>query len=451
MVEAFLNWARARFDAVRTSLWLVPLLMFHLGLALAFGALWLDSSGLASDGEASSWMNSGSGEDARNLLSTLLTAVISLAGIVFSITVVALSLAASAYGPRLIRTFQASRATQFALGTFALTIVYLLLVLRVLRGEGAAGEVPHMAVTLGSLLALGCVLALVGFLQSVSSLLIADEVVRRVRHVFDRVIQDLPPIEDDHRPVAADLPDDFELRAGRLRLPREGYVQAMEFHQIQAWAQAHDAIVRLDIRPGDFAVDGDHRVLVYPAPVDLEKARRQIGRFIVSGPRRTPDQDYEFAIRHLVEVAVRALSPGINDPFTAMAVVDRLHGALARLARRRLPGPLLHDEAGALRVVRRVSDFAGIVDAAFDQIRQSAAGKPSVLIHMLQAITALAEHLGTETQRSALRRHAGLIRAALGAADVSAAADVDREYRRALAALAEPTRAAIDGDEAAAR
>lgn len=436
MGYAVLNWARTRLDSLRTSLWLVPVLMFLLGIGLAATMLWLDRSGLWTGDRASAWLNSGNGEDARNLLSTLLTAVISLAGIVFSVTVVSLSLAANAYGPRLIRTFRANRGTQLALGAFAMTIVYLLLVLRAVRGDAPAEEVQEIAVAAGSVLALACVLALVWFLQGVSSLIVADEVVRRVRHEFDRAIDKLPRQTNEAPDLPFDAPPDFDARCARIRLPREGYVQSVEFQQILAWAEAHDALVRLDFRPGDFVVDGDRKVLIYPAPADPENARRQISRFIVSGPARTPDQDFEFAIRHLVEVAVRALSPGINDPFTAVAVIDRLRGAVARLAARRLPDPVMRNGDGSPRVVRRVSDFAGIVDAAFDQIRQAAADMPSVLIHMLEAIGSLAEHLQTEEQRLALRRHAALIQSETGAATIeSDREDIERAHRRALNAL----------------
>lgn len=435
MVRAILNWAGTRLDALRTSLWLVPVLMFLLGVGLAVAMLRLDEAGAAPGGQAALWLDSGNGEDARNLLSTLLTAVISMAGIVFSVTVVTLSLAANAYGPRLIRTFRANRGTQAALGAFAMTIVYLLLVLRAVRGEATTDEVQDFAVAMGSLLALGSVLALVWFLQGVSSLIVADEVVRRVRGEFDKVIGKLPPRDDAPPPGPRTLPDDFAAGSKALELPREGYVQSIEYREILAWAERHAAVVRLDFRPGDFVVEGDRKVCVYPAPADPEQARRQIGRFIVSGAARTPDQDFEFAIRHLVEVAVRALSPGVNDPFTALAVIDRLRGGIARLARRQLPDPTMRDDKGTLRVVRRVSDFPGIVDAAFDQIRQSGARTPSVLIHMLRAIGALAEHLETEAQRAALRRHVRLIRAAVGDGDAGDDADVDREYRRALIAL----------------
>ncbi|WP_409606565.1 DUF2254 domain-containing protein [Brevundimonas sp.] len=436
MGRGFVNWARSSLDGLRTSLWLVPLVMFLFGTGLAIIMLRLGGPDVAVGGRTASWLNSGNGADARNLLSTLLTAVISLAGIVFSVTVVSLSLAANAYGPRLIRTFRADRGTQLALGAFAMTIVYLLLVLRAIRGDAPADEVQDWAVAMGSLLALVCVLALVWFLQGVSSLIVADEVVRRVRGEFDKAIDKLPVLGDAGPDVGLELPADFEEQALGLRLPREGYVQSLDLDQILGWAEKHEAIVQLDFRPGDFVVDGDRKAFVYPPPADPDRARREIGRYIVSGQQRTPDQDLEFAIRHLVEVAVRALSPGINDPFTALAVIDRLRGGFARLAGKQLPLPGLVDRNGVLRVVRRVSDFPEIVDAGLDQIRQSASRMPSVLIHMLRAIAAVAEHLRTDEQRISLRNHARLIRAAGGeTGDMSEDEDLEREYRRALAAL----------------
>lgn len=437
MFGALLNWLRASWDSVRTSLWALPMAMFVLGIVLAVLMLRVDPQWPDPAEQWRQWLSSGSGEDARNLLSTLLTAVISLAGIVFSITVVSLSLAANAYGPRLIRTFRSNLSTQVVIGILTGTIVYLLLVLRAVRGDADAGEVPQAAVALGSILALISVLALLGFIQAVATLVVADEVVRRVRKELDSAIEELPMIEDSPQQPALGLPKDFEAKAGRIRLPREGYVQSVEYSELIDWAEKHDSIIRLDFRPGDFVVEGDHKVLVYPAPDDPERVRSEIDQYIVSGARRTPTQDLEFAIRHLVEVAVRALSPGINDPFTAMAVIDRLRGGLARLCRRQLPCKLLTGPFGKLRLSRDASSYHGAVDAAFNQIRQSGAGKPSILVHILNAIGAIGEHVQTDEQRDALSRQAKLSRAA-GERNVDEPADledVERAYRRAVAAL----------------
>jgi uncharacterized membrane protein len=360
-----------------------------------------------------------------------------MASMVFSITVVALSLAANSYGPRLIRTFRANLRTQFVLGTFLMTIVYLLIVLRSIRGRMPVEEVPHASVTLGSFLGLVCVLALLAFIQGVSKLIVADEVIRKVRNELDTSIKELPVPEDGAAAPANPPPADLEERGARIRLPREGYVQAVAIDDLVKWAERNDTLVRLDFKPGDFVVDGDRKVLVYPAPSDPEAVRSEISRFIVSGQERTPTQDLEFAIRHLVEVAVRALSPGINDPFTAMAVIDRLRGGLCRLADRQIPSEALPGADGALRVIRRTTSFRGTVDAAFNQIRQAGAEKPAILIHMLEAIAQIAPRCRLEDQRQALFAHAEMIRAA-GLREVpeeSDREDVERAFRYAAGAL----------------
>jgi uncharacterized membrane protein len=305
-----------------------------------------------------------------------------------------------------------------------------------LRGEADAREVPEAAVALGSLLGLLSVLALLAFIHGVATLMVADEVVRRVRKEFDSAIVKLPPAEADQT-EAPPLPDDFERRAARIALPREGYVQSVDYSDLVEWAEQRDVIVRLDFRPGDFVVEGDHKVLIYPPPQDPEETRKEVMRFIVSGEQRTPTQDLEFATRHLVEMAVRALSPGINDPFTALAVIDRLRGGLARLCQRELPPKSICGRSGKLRLSRDETSFQGAVDTAFRQIRQAGANKPSVLVHMLKAIGALGEHVRTDEQRDTLAHHARLVRRA-GEQELKEPADledVEREFRKALSAL----------------
>jgi uncharacterized membrane protein len=316
-----------------------------------------------------------------------------------------------------------------------LSIVYLLLVLRGVRGSAQAEQVPEVAVAGGIVLALASVLGLLAFIQGVATLMVADEVVRRVRKEFDSAIRKLPRLGDHGG--SGDLPDDFASRATAISLPREGYVQSIDYHSIVHWAEQHDAIVRLDFRPGDFVVEGDHKVSIYPPPLDPAGARREIDRFIVSGHQRTPTQDLEFAMRHLVEVAVRALSPGINDPFTALGVVDRLRGGLARLCGRELPATTMSDRSGKLRVRRDAVTFPGVVDQAFRQIRQAGKARPDVLVHMLQAIAATGEHVRTDEQRDAFRHHIRLIQneGCREFTEPQDIADLEREAETAMSSL----------------
>jgi uncharacterized membrane protein len=432
------NWLLTIWDYVRTSLWFIPSIMILVAVGLAISMLQVDVGLGSEDRVRAWWINSGDGEDARNLISTLLSAIITMASMAFSVTVVALTLAANSYGSRLIRIFRADLRTQLVLGLFAMTIVYCLIVLRAIHGKAPIPEVPHASVTVGTVLVLICVLALIAFIQGVARSIVADEVVRRVRHDIDNAVAKLPELSQENAPehAPADLPVDFDETAERIPLPYGGYVQAVDYGRILDWAERHDAVLRLEFRPGDFIVGGDRRVSVYPPPPDPEQVREEIGKHIVSGDERTPTQDLEFAFRHLVEVAVRALSPGINDPFTATVVIDRLRGALSRLLGRRLPPETMRDGSGKVRIYRQVTTYEGIVDAAFHQIRQAGSSHPAVLIHMLEAIARIAEHTRLDEQRHALIRHANLIRAA-GRRDIPEPMDredMEQSFRRAIAA-----------------
>ncbi|MCB5174736.1 DUF2254 domain-containing protein [Microvirga lenta] len=435
------------WDNARTGLWLVPSVLIVIGTGLAIAMLQVDAGYGSEDQVRAWWINSGSGEDARNLLSTLLSSIITMASMAFSVTVVALTLAANSYGSRLIRIFRADLRTQVVLGTFAMTIVYCLIVLRSVHGDAPTAEVPHVSVTVGTVLALICVLALLVFIQGVARLIVADEVVRRVRRELDDTVTNLAPrceATPEHSP--SDLPEDFDEKAERIVLPYEGYVQAVDYDEMVAWAERHDAILRLDFRAGDFIVNGDRRVLVYPPTGRPQKTREEIGEFIVSGDERTPTQDLEFAIRHLVEIAVRALSPGINDPFTATVVIDRLRGALSRAMGRSLPPETLRDGSGRVRIYRQVSTYEGLLDAAFHQIRQSGSTHPAVLIHLLEAIARIAEHTHLDEQRRALMRHARLARAAAerDVGEPEDRHDVELSYRRAIRACESAARTASE-------
>lgn len=438
------NRIMAAWDVIRTSLWLVPSLMIIAGSGLAALMLAIDAGRGAEDDLHAWWMNKGGPEDARDLLSTLLNGVIAMAAMVFSATVVALTLAANQYGPRLVRVFRSDIMTQVALGTFAMTIVYLVLVLRTIRRDAELHDVPHAAVSLGTALALACVLALLLFLQEVARTAVADDVVARVGRELDTAIESLPPLPSDKQETPAcpgdpACPAEWDLwkAAGQVAQRQEGYVQAMDYDRLLAWAEQHDAVLRLDFRAGDFVAAGDRRIHVSPASVSTAAERDAICEAATIGRERTPTQDLEFSIRHLVEVAVRALSPGTNDPFTAMVVIDQLRGSLTRLAARELPPPILWDRAGQVRVVRETTNYAGIVDAAFHQIRQAGASHPAIVIHLLEAIARMADHARSAEQREALNRHAQMIAAAglREATEPRDQRDIERSLTRAQQAL----------------
>jgi uncharacterized membrane protein len=190
---------------------------------------------------------------------------------------------------------------------------------------------------------------------------------------------------------------------------RDGYLQVIDANALMELAAKEDLLLRLERRPGHYLVKGRALVMVWPGHRVTETLVEKINAAYVFGDQRTATQDVAFSFQQLVEIAVRALSTGINDPFTAIACVDRLGSGLCRLARRDVPSDFRFDRHGQLRLVAPGSSFAGIADTAFNQIRQSARSNPAVAIRMLGAITQIAGHVQRAPDTACLQRHAGMI------------------------------------------
>lgn len=391
-VKNILIWVRGR-------LWLVPALMSLAALVLAYGLL-------VHGGRLSQawWLYSGSHDTARDLLSTLLSGMITMTSLVVSVTMVVLSLAASQLGPRLIWNFIEDRRIQSVIGLFVATILYILVVLRSIDEPTAAESISHIAVTVASLLSVACLFALLFHVNVLAHSIVADTMVRDVANALDRAVRHLPP-EDGARGNDGDgAPGSFPHRRA-ASLSRSGYVQVIDYDTLCQIAQKHDMVIWMDVRAGHFVLHGAQHFRLGSSAEIADDAVAAIADSVIIGSGRTRTQDLEYAIRQLVEIAVRALSPGINDPFTAIAVIDRLTATLEIVAERSLPAKHHRDKAGRVRVVADASDYGGLVDVAFNQIRQSAAGKPSVLIELARRLTDLLAVVDKPEHKGAVMRH----------------------------------------------
>ena len=390
--------------------------MAFLAVALSVCAVELDQAVTEGFLPSLGWSYSGGAEGASLLLGTVAGSMIAIAGTVFSMTLVALSLASSQLGPRLLRNFMRDTANQVVLGTFVATFVYCLLVLRTIRRADEVSFVPHLSVSIGLLLAMVSIGVLIYFIHHVSVSIQADEVVARVGRELDEGIERLfpghlgkPASEVEKAPGDAELPAAFAREARPVRAIEDGYLQLIDADALMALAGKEDLLLRLERRPGHYLIKGRAMVMVWPGDRVTASLVEKMNAAFVLGSQRTAAQDIEFSFNQLVEIGVRALSPGINDPFTAIACVDRLGSALCRLAQRDMPSPLRFDHRGQLRLVAPGSSFSGIVDTAFNQIRQSARSNPAVAIRMLDAIVQVAGHVQSALDAACLQRHAGMI------------------------------------------
>jgi uncharacterized membrane protein len=401
------------WEALRSSFWFVPALMTLAAAGLAAGSIWLDRTREIDEAWFLLYTSGASG--ARELLSTIASSMITVAGVVFSITMVALSFASSQLGPRLLREFMRDRGNQIVLGTFIATFVYCLLVLRTISEQEEF--VPHLSATVALALAMAGLGVLIYFIHHTANALQADHVIALVSEELDASIRLLYPEGMGHDP-----PEDRreELRAVESQLgitpsltvesEGSGYIHLVDGESLIRVASENELMVRVLSRPGRYVHDQTPVAEIWPADgVDERICRKVRGSFVI-GRTRTSQQDVEFAINQLVEVAARALSRSLNDPFTAITCIDRLTTALLRLMRREVPDRYRMDEEGKLRVIADRSDFGGVVDAAFHQIRQFGAAIPAVSIHLLESLATLLRDARTEEQRLVLQHHVRLVR-----------------------------------------
>jgi uncharacterized membrane protein len=403
------------WDSLHSSYWFVPTLMALMAIALAFGMLSLDRAAKSDPIESFGWIYTGGPDGARTLLSAVASSMITVAGTAFSITIVALTLASSQFGPRLMRNFMQDTGNQVVLGTFIGTFIYCLLVLRTVRGDDYNVFVPQISVTIGMVLAIASIGVLIYFIHHVSTSMQASHIIRDVGRELDNAIDRLFPQKIGQGKSAskqrsvAEIPAGFEKEAAPILAKESGYLQAIDDERLMKIATSKDLLLRLKYRPGKFIVEGSELVMIWPGERVNKKLAQHLNQAFIFGEQRTEQQDVEFPINQLVEIAARAISPGINDPFTAIQCINQLSAGLCRLAERDFPSPYRYDNDNNLRAIANPVTFAELIDAAFNQIRQYSKSDVAVRIRLLEAIALIATHTRNQKDRAALLRHAQMI------------------------------------------
>lgn len=404
------------WHSLSSSYWFVPALMSTISIALSFGSIAFDTVLPPDITEKIDWLYSGGPEGARSLLSTVAASMITTVGVVFSITIVVLSLTSSQFGPRLLGNFIRDTGTQVVLGTFIATFIYCLFTLRVVRSGDSGSFVPHLSITIAIVLALASTAVLIYFIHHISTSIQADSIITAVYKDLDDAIDRLLPEQQEHgagepdrNDVRAVLPEGFDHDGWPVASDTSGYLQAIDYDGLMKTAVKNDLILSLHSRPGKFLAVGEPLVTVWPRQHWDEKLAERLNSFFILGRQRTDEQDMEYSMYQLVEVALRSLSTGINDPFTAMSCINWLSAALGRIAQRKFPSAFSYDDKGNLRLVSVPVSFAEIVEAAFGQIRSAAATHVEVILCFLDGIISIAPHIRVAERRKVFEHHAELM------------------------------------------
>jgi uncharacterized membrane protein len=399
-------------DALANSFWFVPTAMALLAIGTALATVALDAEVGSDWVEEHGWIWSGGADGARTMMATVAGSLITVISIVFSLTITTLAQTATHFGPRILRNFTSDRGVQITLGTFISTFVYCLMVMRTVRSADESSFVPYIAVNLGFLMTLASLGVLIYFIDHISKSIQAENLIAAVGRDFHQALPVLFPKrigDDDGKSGERPPPPEQWKRAARVTAGSSGYMQRVDESKLIRLAAENDLTLRLIHRPGSFLADGAPIMQVLPpVPLDAE-VERELARCIVTGRHRTPHQDGLYPIQQLVEIASHALSPGINEPFTAITCLDWLGACLRGVAMSDEPSAWRYDSEGCLRVIARPLTFDQVAAAAFDQIRISGAENPEVAAKLFEVIAGLAPDLRRVNDCQELIRQARII------------------------------------------
>lgn len=432
-----MNKLRVLWESLRSSLWFLPTLLVLSAVVLALVVIdaepWFDQNNFEKQ-----WprLLGAGAAGARGMLSAIAGSIITVAGVAFSILIVALTLASNQYTPRILRNFMRDKGNQSVLGVFLGVFAYCLVVLRTIRGGDEGAFVPSLAVFVAVVLAFVAIGFFIFFIHHISSALQASSIIDAAAKETIEAIDRLFPTElgkaASSAPPSRLPPADQEWQKVAAR--RTGYIQSADGDALLRFARKWNVVIRMELGIGEFVVEGAPLVSLAGEKTPDHKAELELSSAYSINRHRTTVQDVGFGIRQIVDIALKGLSPGINDTTTAVICVDYLTAIVARLAPRQVETPFRIDQ-GQLRVIARGPSFRSLLDETFDQIRQNSEGNVAVLVRLIEVFNIIAGFAYDEERRQALKLHVDLV---LETAERSVSSPYDREAIKRVSERAMP-------------
>ena len=400
---------RLLWASIRDSLWFAPAAMTLAITTIGAILLRAELAGSIRVGDGYLLL-SGGAEAARSLLAAVAGGLITVTGVAFSVTVVALQLSSSQFTPRVLPSFMSDRSNQFVLGILIGTFTYCLIVLRVVDDPvpGADRDLPRASIALAMVLAVISIATLIFFINHAARSIQISVILFRATAKALAQVDDLFP---EHFGDEGELPDDEIASPDRavVRATRSGYIQGVDDNPIFGLAPPQKTIIRMQDRIGAFVLEGQPLVDVSPAAAVTGELTEAVRKALVIGHERTFDQDYELSLVEISDVAVKALSPGINDPTTAHHAIDRLSELLLALAVRHSPGHIRTDGRNVYMIIKDLP-FDVALDSAFTPIMHFGASNPSILARLVQRLDTLAELVPDKRKDAVVQIRATLLR-----------------------------------------
>lgn len=401
------------WSELKSTFWFIPVIIILTSILLATGLIYIDGLMDFRQEGLSRLFLVHSSNSARSILSTISGAMMGVAGTVFSITLVALSLASSQFGPRLIKNFMYVRLNQVVLGAYVSTYLYCLLVLNVVRDGNDYTFIPSLSILVAIVAAVANIILLIIFIHSIAISIQADRVISDISNYISTQVEKLFP-EKMGEGVSGDKLIDLSMASSRYQVatsilsPKSGYLQYIDSEGLLEVICKNDSLFELYYRPGGHLVEGIEIGMLHSNGNWKKDELTEIFTLFEIGKTKTSQQDLEFSIHQMVEIACRALSPGINDPFTAITCIDNLTATMSYLAQAKFPSRYRYDDGGNLRIIADTLEFGGVLDAAFNQIRQYSDGSAAVIIRLMEAMITISKFTSNEHKKLVIK-HAEMV------------------------------------------
>ncbi|MGJ8678545.1 MAG: DUF2254 domain-containing protein [Akkermansiaceae bacterium] len=396
-------------EKLRGSFWTIPSLLGLVAILLSFGSLWIDQRFGGVFFAELSWLKLASPEGARALLGTIATSMLAITGVAFSSIMVTLTLASQQFGPRLLRNFMRDNISQTLLGTLIATFIYCILVMRATSSNDGAQYAPQFSVLIALILSIVCLGTFIKFIHHIATNIQAENVVADSYAILRETVTNIFPEPDDESKL--ERGECEPINSWNIRSTEYGYVQVIDQGKLVSLASEFDLTLKLCCRAGHFVSDGQVIIEVlsdHEKEGDKDKVIGEILSCFYFGKVRTQEQDYEYGIRQLVEIALRALSPGINDPFTAINCIDYLGAGMQYAFNRALPPSVHQDKQGVTRLYSWEIDYRDLVEASVNQVRQAGSERCDVSCQILEMLCSTAKQSPLREQQLALSEQARL-------------------------------------------
>ncbi|WP_046756446.1 DUF2254 domain-containing protein [Kordia jejudonensis] len=403
------------FKQVRDSFWFVPTLIIVMSILGAVCLLYVDKTYPFTPEGVFKIIFSENSDSGRNVLTVIAGSMVGIAGTVFSITIVVLQLASSQFGPRLLQNFMYKRLNQVVLGQYVGVFLYCIIVANAIRDNDGYAFIPNLSVIFAIFLAVFNVFLLVIFIHNISISIQPSKIINELRQRIERNIETMYPQHVEKDVVLSDLKDDATSNLTEIEsisCEFSGYIQYFDLDMLVEIARKHEVIVKILHKPGNYIVCGQPIFAIFQQKSSnketLDDSFSLIETFKIA-TKKTFFQDIEFGIHQIVEIASKALSPSINNPYTAVVCIDNLTSILCKLLQSDIPDATIKDEDGQIRVLLINDSFEGFLEAAFNLIRQYGKTSPFIIIKLMEAMTTIMKFDSSNLYTDVLKNYAAIV------------------------------------------